>query len=367
MKVRILHILNSSKVGGIEKFVYYLVNAQIKDPKLEIVVLFCGEDGPLKDLFDKLSVKYQSIIIKPFDLNIKKYSNLIKLVKEFDIVHIHSFKPIRDWVIYRYASNVVFTVHSVFGWGRAERRTDSLRRGIFKAFLNAKNTFLTYNSNYTKKFWEDRGIHNHRSRVVYNGIVFKEVDPTQKRIETLVPEGNFVVGTTCRLIEWKRVDYLIRAFAEFQKNKEDVTLLIVGGGEEKGKLETLVSDLKIDHKVIFAGEVVDVQNYQNRMDVCVFPSTTESFGLVAIECMYYGKPVLVMDDGGGITEVVNMVEPKNVCKGIEQLAESIGKYYLNRDHKNEDCEKRVEFAKKFDIHTISKEFSDVYIDLVDKG
>ena len=367
MKTRILHILNSSKVGGIEKFVYYLVNAQKTDPKVDVEVLFCGEDGPLKDLFDNLSIKYQSIIIKPFDLDIKKYVRLIKLIKDFDIVHIHSFKPIRDWVVYRYAKNTVYTVHSVFGFGRAERKTDSIRRGIFKAFMNAKNTFLTYNSNYTKDFWEKRGIRNTRSRVVYNGIVFKEVDQTQKRISDLISENNFVVGTSCRLIEWKRVDFLVKAFAEFQKEREDVTLLIVGNGEEKAKLEGLVSILNIKDKVVFAGEVVDVQNYQNRMDVCVFPSTTESFGLVAIECMYYGKPVLVMNDGGGITEVINMIEPENICADITELASAIERYYLNPENIKNNRKKRTEFAKRFDIHEVSAEFTDIYIDLCESA
>jgi glycosyltransferase involved in cell wall biosynthesis len=336
--MKILHILNSPDIGGIERFVYYLAKAQSQRKSLKVGVLFCKKEGALLPLFLNLNIERYFIDIDAFDLNLNKYSKMNSIAKNYDIVHIHSFRPIRDLLFYFNKNKVIYTNHSVLGFGRGVKSTDFLKWGLFKFFSNRKKVFLTFNSKYTEDFWRKRGVENQNATII---------------------------GTSSRLIEWKRIDLLVKAFYVFQQNKNKAFLVIVGDGNEKVGLQELVRSLGISEKVLFTGNVVNVEDYQFMMDVCVFPSTTEAFGLVAIECMQYGKPVLVMSDGGGITEVVEKLDVTNICNDIDALVANIEKYYNNVDLlKGKYFDQRVSFSKQFDMNMKEREFLDAYIVIV---
>jgi len=101
------------------------------------------------------------------------------------------------------------------------------------------------------------------------------------------------------------------------------------------------------------------------MDVCVFPSTTEAFGLVAIECLYLGKPVLVFKDGGGITELIEKVEPENVVSDVNALAAAFDKYYNNRNLLSDEySKKRKTFAEQFNMEIAAEHFFNIYKEIL---
>lgn len=358
--MKILHILNSSNIGGIEWFVYYLTKTQTTNNNLKVGILFCSEKGELKAKFAELPIKIHHINLGAFNFNFKKYSQLIAIAKSYDLVHMHSFKPMREWALYLTKNKLIYTNHTVFGYGRKTKLTDHLKRILFIHFQNRPTNFLTYNSNYTRTYWKNRGVTNTNSKIVYNGVLFKKVTTGLTKKDHGL-SGKFIVGTSSRLINWKRVNLLIDAFYIFQKGKEDVHLLIVGDGLQRITLEALVRKYNIEHKVTFSGYQVNVEDYQYLMDVCVFPSTTEAFGLVAIECMYLGKPVLVMQDGGGIVEILNQIEPENIRTDNTSLANGIEMYYNNKSLlTGKFAQKRSLFATKFKMEVAEQEFYSIY-------
>lgn len=94
-----------------------------------------------------------------------------------------------------------------------------------------------------------------------------------------------------RLVYYKGVEYLIRAMQHV-----DATLAIVGDGPLRGKLERLTHELGLQHKVSFVGRVPadTLHKYYRTCHCLVLPSVepTEAFGLVQLEAMAYGKPVI---------------------------------------------------------------------------
>ncbi|GGB88077.1 glycosyl transferase [Dyadobacter sediminis] len=367
MKIKVLHILNNPSIGGIETFVYYLTKVQQNNPQLDISLLFSRPDGNLKEMFIATGVKCFFLNIKPFDLDINKYAAFKKISLDFDILHFHTFLPIRDLLASRSGSKRIFTQHSVDGIGRVTKKTDFLKRMMLRNFLNTKVDYVTYNSHYTKQFWKERGISNEHNQVVYNGVTFAADTAPKNSAEPILPvnKNHFVIGTSSRFIPWKRVDLLIRSFALFQAGKEDVTLLLVGDGTEMDNLKKLVKELHIENKVTFTGYTTNVTHYQSLMDVCVFPSTTEAFGLVAIECLYLGKPVLVFKDGGGITELIEKIEPENVVSDVNALAGAFDNYYQNRDLlSDEHKKKRRAFAEQFNMEITAEHFFNIYKEIL---
>ena len=100
----------------------------------------------------------------------------------------------------------------------------------------------------------------------------------------------------------KRVDDVVRIFARVRQSV-DARLVLVGDGPEYGRTRDLVEKLGLADMVRWVGVVDDVAPILKAADVLLLPSETESFGLVALEAMASGVPV-VASDVGGLPEVV---------------------------------------------------------------
>ena len=106
-----------------------------------------------------------------------------------------------------------------------------------------------------------------------------------------------------RIEPLKGVDILLQAFS-LMENVNETRLMIVGGNvnqvSEMARLRLLSTELSIDHKVTFTGPVAhsELPDYYNATDVFALPSYYESFGLVALEAMACGKPVVASRVGG---------------------------------------------------------------------
>jgi N-acetyl-alpha-D-glucosaminyl L-malate synthase BshA len=100
----------------------------------------------------------------------------------------------------------------------------------------------------------------------------------------------------------KRVDDVVRIFARVRQSV-DARLVLVGDGPEYGRTRELVEKLGLADMVRWVGVVDDVAPILKAADVLLLPSETESFGLVALEAMASGVPV-VASDVGGLPEVV---------------------------------------------------------------
>lgn len=112
----------------------------------------------------------------------------------------------------------------------------------------------------------------------------------------------FFVG---RMVPEKGVQVLIRAIPEILPAYEDVKFVIVGGGD-KSHLVKLAEELGVSHKVFFTGYIDDetLLRLYKVIDVAVYPSLYEPFGIVALEAMAAKVPVVV-SDVGGLREVVD--------------------------------------------------------------
>ena len=112
--------------------------------------------------------------------------------------------------------------------------------------------------------------------------------------------GNgFMIGAVGRLVPEKGFDTVLRALAMLP----DATLVLVGDGPERLSLERLSTDLGLRGRVTFAGRVDPPWTSRWRFDVLAMPSRTEAFGLVAVEALLAGIPV-VGSRVGGLCEVL---------------------------------------------------------------
>lgn len=344
--MKILHILPNLQIGGIQRFVLDLIFYQRRLPGVSVGVFVCShEKAQWESMFNSLGIPIYWGTIEPMDLNVRHYMPCSKIQKQYDIIHWHTFMPLLCLTSFFNNKKHVFTHHSVLGEGRIKQKTDRIKWSLFRWYINNRIDCEVYNSIYTQNFWRQKGVHAKRSVLIYNGARFAQPPFNQSEFtdeEKSILNNKFIIGSSCNLIRWKRVDILIKAFGEWSKGKKDVCLLIVGDGTAREMLEQLVYDLHIENKTLFVGHKSYVAFYQSLMDICVFPSTTETFGLAALECLHQGKPTICMSDGGGICEVIG--DKRNIVDNIDGMIRRFDDLYIQKKETG-SCESKDYIAQ----------------------
>lgn len=178
------------------------------------------------------------------------------------------------------------------------------------------------------------------------------------------------VGGLDKAHYFKGVEVLLEAFNLIIKDISDVKLLIVGEGDLKDKYQKLAAELKIGDKVIFAGKVAnkDLSDYYNLVSLVVLPSIdrSEAFGLVLLEAMAVGKPVIASNLPGVRTLVevgVNgfLAEAGNVEDLAEKLLKILSEAEL-ASYFGQAGRKKVE--EIYNWEKVGKKLEEVYLKLL---
>jgi glycosyltransferase involved in cell wall biosynthesis len=172
-----------------------------------------------------------------------------------------------------------------------------------------------------------------RVHVVPNGIdtgVFQPVDRAETRRELGLPRGPLLVSVG-RLSREKGVHHAIDALARLRSRGCHASLVIVGDGAERHRLERLARDLSVQDRTFFVGAqpIPAVARYLGAADIFVFPTERdEAAPLVLPQAMACGLPV-VASRIGGIEEVIERPEPPGIlvppgnCKALTETLERL--------------------------------------------
>ena len=158
----------------------------------------------------------------------------------------------------------------------------------------------------------------------------------------------------------KRIDDVINSYNLINK-KINSKLILLGDGPERIKAEKLCDELNLNEKVLFLGASNETAKILYLSDVFILASTTESFGLVALEAMASSVPV-ISTNSGGLPEV-----NKDGFSGYLSNVGDINTMAKNAIKILEDSSKLLNFKKnaklqanKFDVHNIVPNYEDVY-------
>ena len=151
------------------------------------------------------------------------------------------------------------------------------------------------------------------ARVIHNGIDLKTLDPTLSAFEARyrlgLPAEARVVGMLGRLRPWKGQERFIRIASKVLHESPE-TYFVVAGGDPFGvndgyatKLRCLAEELGMANRLTFTGQLQKVADVLIAMDLFVHPGEPEPFGLVNLEAMAMGKPVVAFAHGA-LPEIV---------------------------------------------------------------
>ena len=165
-----------------------------------------------------------------------------------------------------------------------------------------------------------------------------------------------------RLVPYKGIEYLVRAFKDVGDEIKGVVLIIAGDGPLKNELKQLVGDLGLNGVLFVSVAEEDLPHYYAACDVFVLPSVTrqEAFGVVLLEAMACGKPVIATNVGG-VSYVVGesgiIVEPRNT----EALSSAISKILSDNEFaKKLGGKARARVEDEFNLDLVTEKILKIY-------
>ena len=331
-------------VGGIARVVHDLSHRLIKDGHEVTVVTY--KEGNVEDFEDDNGVKVYRVnnyMINPnnfidwiMQLNfnlISKATEIINKEGPFDVIHAH------DWLV-AYAAKtlkdsfktpIIATIHATEA-GRNSGIHDEVQRYINDTewMLTYESTEVIVNSNYMKSELQRLfGLPYEKINVVPNGVnlnLYNGVEKDYNFRRQYAADNEKIILYVGRLVYEKGIQNLIAAMPKVLNGYHDSKLIIAGKGGMIDELRDEVRRLNIENKVYFTGylNLNQVTKMYKCADVAVFPSTYEPFGVVALEGMLSGTPVVV-SDVGGLNEIVQHRENgmKSYAGNPNSIADSI--------------------------------------------
>ena len=193
---------------------------------------------------------------------------------------------------------------------------------------------------------------------------FEDLSEARKHIrnQQAYTEANTVIGIVGRLDPWKGQMELLQAFDLMSKEYSGLKLLIVGSetpGEEgyKKQLEDYMKENTLEKDVTLIPFQPNVNEWMSAMDIFVMPSYEEAFGIVLVEAMAAGLPV-ISTAAGGVPDILQspelgtMVEPRSATAIAGALRE-----YLSKPEKRSEIGERAQSyaTEKYDLNKVYKQ------------
>jgi 1,2-diacylglycerol 3-alpha-glucosyltransferase len=175
-------------------------------------------------------------------------------------------------------------------------------------------------------------------------------------------EEDTILISVGRLAKEKSFDTLLEAAASVMTDRPQVRLAIVGSGMEERKLKKLARELGIADRVDFVGSVPyeQVPNYLKAADLFSFASLTETQGLVTMEAMAAGLPVVAVEATGTSDAVTNGRDGLLTANNSAALAQALGKVIDNPGLKEQLVEGAAKRIAWFDIDYQAQRMLQVY-------
>ena len=366
IRKKVLHLTYHMGIGGTEQVVFQLVNNADESLFENSIVCIEGEIGPIGQQLQKSGTRFHVLNRNPgFDIKLIKSVRKIITTENIDIVHCHQYTPYVYGVLASLVtgSKVVFTEH-----GRFHPDRYSWKRRIINPLLSMATSSITAISEATKEALASFEWFSRKSiTVIYNGIE-ATVPPTGYRNQNNLnlTDQNIVFGTITRFDTIKNLPMMINAFAQVFKDNPHARLLLVGDGDERSAMETLVSELNLKDAVIFTGFQTDTKKYMSLIDVYVLSSFSEGTSMTLLEAMSFSTCCIVTAVGGNVEIIKDrqngfVVESDNT----QQLADTMQSLTddKNTRHKMGNEAKKT-FDLKFDLNRMVQSYKELYLDIV---
>ena len=292
---------------------------------------------PVKRVYEGINIWYPRYVTFPrawffassgqrMYLGIKDVVSKIYQKFQFDLIHAHvalpdGFAALKIKHIYH--KPLIVTIHgqdlylTLF-------KNKKCKISVYNVFEKA-DKIITVSSELKKIAVKNIG-YNDKITIIGNGVSLNKLITKKNNIIHRNNTNYRIILSVSYLINRKGIDFNLKAFARLIDKYPNLKYLIIGDGLEKSHLTKLTSKLGISKEVKFLGRLShkEVMKYIAEADIFSLPSWNEAFGVVYIEAMAHGKPVIGCQ-GEGIEDFVEhgktglLVKPKDVDSLVKAM------------------------------------------------
>jgi glycosyltransferase involved in cell wall biosynthesis len=289
-------------------------------------------------------------------------------MKKFDIIH---FNVIPQWfdgsrialkLAKRLGTRSVLNIHGILQLDSKYAPTLPLRSIDLLNAMDACNSVdkIVVNSEYMRynlPIWY--GVNRDKIFVIPNGVNQKRFYECNDKVPL---EGDPAILFFGSLTLIKGIDVLIKAIAKLKPELPRIKLHLVGPGFVD-YFQLLVKENNIENSVVFHGWSPDdmVPRYLKSADICVFPSKYEPFGIVILEAMASGAPIIASDIGG-IREIISSGKNGILFKSedADSLSKQILSLYLDVELRKKISHNAMITAEKYSWEKIADKYISFY-------
>ena len=359
--MNIVYTVFSFKVGGVEKLLIDILNNISEESNNRIYLII------INDEYDSYLLSQISERVKVILFNRKPNGNKIKYILRFnkfiieekiDIIHCQCMKTIKFSVLSKLLNRKIKLIHTVHDT-RIYRKLRSLDIWIDKIFVNK----IIAISSAVKNDIISKKIQDSKIEIVYNAI---DLEKFRSKSNKLINKDSIVIGNVARLIPKKKgQDVLIKAISILKNNYPNIKCLLAGNppkGQEKNiyYLNKMSEELGVKENVYILGNINDIPNFLNEIDIFVMPSRYDGFGISLIEAMSMGIPCIASNIDG----------PKEILKDnkfgllftsedYNDLAEKI-ESIINKSYECNQEEIKKYIHENYEIKSMVKHLIEVY-------
>lgn len=337
--LKILHVVPTLKKDGAEVQLSMLFK-EIKNSNIELFTfdLHTNGDSVIPNL-DGIKIHSTSSIFGLFAIK--------KLIKQNDYDIIHSHLPKSDFVVgflkmFNKKIKHIVSVHAQYGTRAGENKLKYFFANIlWKNILNRSNGVIAISDKINTWLVEDRNIRKNLVTTIHYGV--KINNRTSKFINT----NN--IGMAARILPWKGWDKVLETAHYLKKEGVNFNLKLAGSDDE-GYLSTvrsMINEFGLEENVEIFNHFSNIDDFFEQIDLFLFLSSSEGFGLVVLEAIENNTAVICSN----ISPLNEFVPNINEClvdrNNTERTAQIIQSFFEN------DCKKLIDVQKKQKEHVIN--------------
>lgn len=307
--MKILHIIWSLELGGAERYLVDLLTQHQSFGEHTSEVLVLSTQGPFSEPLKQIGIPIHYMELRS-GTDIRGILRLRTFLQRhtFDILHSHSNNLALNWLLRSVSAFKLYTEHGggLLGCQSGGGWKD---RFIYRFFADHYDGYIAISHAIAALMIQTNPKIKTRITIIHNGTDVTAIEQTPACAETSLPNVFFQagkrVGIVARLSPEKGVANFINTAAIILRSIPDTVFAIIGDGNLRNELELLARDLGIANNLLFLGYRNDAISIIKHFDVFLSTSKTEGFGLVLIEAMAAGIPIVALNMTGAISEIIS--------------------------------------------------------------
>jgi glycosyltransferase involved in cell wall biosynthesis len=367
--MKILQIIPSLAKGGAERIVLDTCIELSQREGVEVKLVTFHEANAYSFLSEKVNYeKVKSSVIPSLKgRNVSDVEKLQELINDFqpDIIHSHLFESemVLSQIDFKKAKHIVhfhdnmiqfkkIKVHkkinkqSITNWYE--------RKMVVKAYKKRETRFIAISKD-TEKY-----IHKNLPSSFQTQLLHNAINTSVFNTSVSAPRENrmVIIGS---LVDKKGQSLAIETVANLKQNGFSIQLDILGDGKNKTSLQKQITKLNLAEQVILHGNVDHPEEFLKRAKIYLHTAIYEPFGLVLLEAMSAGLPI-VCTDAGGNRDIIEHGKNGYIFqdRNPEQLANQIIELLENEPKRQEIGQYAQNYAKNYDIKNYVDRLLEIY-------